>query len=190
MSKCRIINGRFCRRFIKAPKTKVTRPTSDIVKQSLFNILIHRFQIDFSEFCVFDCFAGSGSLGFESISLGCQFGIFIEADSIAINCLNENIRNLGIEKFVKIKYSKIELIPDKYFLNLSNQFKNILIFMDPPYKDKNLLLTQFEKFKNIFTTKNWMFVVETDEDLFQNTEFLVHKVKFGNTFINVFKNFK
>ncbi len=189
MSKCRIINSRFRRRFIKAPETKTTRPTSDIVKQSLFNTLIHRFQIDFFEFCVFDCFAGSGSLGFEAISLGCQLGIFIEKDSIAINCLNENVKILGIEKFAKIKHSKIEQISDKYFLNLSNQFKNILVFMDPPYKEKNLLLTQFERFKNIFATKNWIIVIETGEDLFKDTEFLVHKVNFGNTFINVFKNF-
>ena len=76
MSKCRIINGQFHRRFIKAPDTKSTRPTSDIVKQSLFNTLIHRFQIDFSKCCFFDCFAGSGSLGIEAISLGCQLGLF------------------------------------------------------------------------------------------------------------------
>lgn len=189
MSKCRIINGQFHRRFIKAPESKVTRPTSDIVKQSLFNTLIHRFQIDFFEFCVFDCFAGSGSLAFEAISLGCQLGILIEENSTAINCLNENIKNLGIEKSAKIKHSKIEQISDKYFLNLSNQFKNILVFMDPPYKEKNLLLTQFERFKNIFATKNWIIVIETGEDLFKDTEFLVHKVNFGNTFINVFKNF-
>lgn len=189
MSKCRIINGRFNRRTIKAPETKYTRPTSDIVKQSLFNILIHRFQIEFPKFCVFDCFAGSGSLGLEAISLGCPQGLFIDSNLIAINCLNENIASLGIEKFAKTKRLKIEQLPNKYFINFSNSFNNILIFMDPPYKEKTLLLAQFDRFKNIFNKKNWLIVIETDENIFDNWNLLVHKVKFGNTFINIFKNF-
>lgn len=189
MSKCRIINGQFKRRFIKAPETKLTRPTSDIVKQSLFNVLIHRCQIEFSEFCVLDCFAGSGSLGFEAISLGSPSGLFIDSNPIAIRCLSENIINLKIENLARTKLSKLETIGDEYFISFSNLFKNILIFMDPPYKEKSLLLTQFNRFKNIFSSKNWVIVIETDENIFDESNFLIHKVKFGNTFIAIFKNF-
>lgn len=189
MSKCRIINGQFHRRFIKAPDTKSTRPTSDIVKQSLFNTLIHRFQIDFSKCCVFDCFAGSGSLGIEAISLGCQLGLFIDSNLIAIKCLGENIRSLQIEKFAKLKYSKIESIPDNYFLKFSDSFECVLLFLDPPYKEKLLLLSLFDRLKSIFFKKKWIIVIETDDNIFDGAEFLAHKSKFGSTFINIFKNF-
>lgn len=187
MKRCRIINGGFKHRFIKAPETSLTRPTSDIVKQSLFNVLIHRFQIDFSKFCVIDCFAGSGSLGIEAISLGCKLSLFIDSNLIAIKCLNENIKSLGIENIAKIKFSKIESISDKYFVNFSQDFENILIFLDPPYKEKTLLIAQLNRFKTIFSKKHYLIVVETDEDILDET---AHKIQFGNTVVNFIKNFE
>lgn len=191
MSKCRIINGRFGGRFINIPKTNLTRPTSDIVKQSLFNVLIHRFDVDFSQFCVIDCFAGSGSLGLEAVSLGGINCLFIDSNEIAIRCLYGNVQALGLlDDQVCIRRALLEKIPDSYLLNFTRDFKNVIIFMDPPYKEKMLLLKQFERLSRIFFDKHFIFVIETDiSDIIEDNKFLLHTTKFGNTFINILKNF-
>ena len=56
----------------------VTRPTSDRVKETLFNIIQHGFNVDFSKISFLDCFSGSGAVGLEAISRGCSIVSFLE----------------------------------------------------------------------------------------------------------------
>ena len=75
----RIVAGKFRGARIEAPKGLVTRPTSDRVRQALFNVLEHGApRFDFEGARVLDLFAGSGALGLEACSRGARFALFIE----------------------------------------------------------------------------------------------------------------
>ena len=121
----RVTGGKFKSRKLIYPKTKATRPTSDMVKLAVFNML------DISSGVVLDLFAGSGSYGIEAISRGASFAYFIDYNQEAINVINENIKALEIKnetKVIKTTYEK--------FLK-TNQTKFDYIFLDPPFDFKN-----------------------------------------------------
>src|SRR5438477_10186799 len=88
----RIIAGKFRGRKILPPEGEATRPITDRVKQSLFDILTPR--IEGSR--VYDCFAGTGSMGLESLSRGAASSVFFERDREALKLLRENIDELGV----------------------------------------------------------------------------------------------
>lgn len=139
----RIISGRFRGRVIKMPDSKLVRPTTDKVKESLFNILIN--QIDFDGIKVCDIYAGSGSLGLEALSRGAAEVHFIEKNFPVQKNLAENIKALGAEKDCRI--FKMEAVA---FSKVAVHDKYDLILADPPFfKDdihavvKNLLENNF-----------------------------------------------
>lgn len=184
MNKGRIINGFLKRRIINTPNSHNTRPTSDIVKESIFNILTHRLNIDFENTYVVDMFAGSGSLGIEAISLGAQSAIFIDSDRIAIDCIRSNLTNLGVVNLAKIYMKKAEHISDKTILSFLETAKKVLFFLDPPYKDKQLLFSQINRLKLLLKEKeNVTFVIETNEDLNIPNINVIYKKQYGDTHV-------
>src|SRR5262250_426224 len=88
----RIIAGEFRSRPILAPKGEATRPITDRVKQSLFDILSPRIE----GARVYDCFAGTGSMGLECLSRGAIHATFFEADRSASRRLKQNIQTLNV----------------------------------------------------------------------------------------------
>jgi len=78
----RIVAGRFKGKTLDAPKGMGTRPTTDRVREALFNVLTHGApEIVFDEMRALDLFAGSGALGLEALSRGARFALFIEEDA-------------------------------------------------------------------------------------------------------------
>ncbi len=76
----RIVGGKFEGRIFRPSKNFRSRPTTDIAKEGLFNILENRY--DFSNKQILDIFSGTGSIGYEFISRGCQFATLVESDFI------------------------------------------------------------------------------------------------------------
>lgn len=124
----RIITGTAKGRKIKAPEGLNTRPTSDRVKESLFNILNNKVNINGAK--VLDLFAGTGNLGLEALSRGALNCIFVEHDKKTYNILNENIKTLGFNDIAKV-YNQDSFA----FLDFLNKLKQKfdIIFLDPPY---------------------------------------------------------
>src|SRR6266576_6207130 len=90
----RIIGGQFRSRLILGPEDdRTTRPITDRVKQSLFDIVTPLLE----GAIVYDCFAGTGSMGLESLSRGAKQAFFFESDRSALGRLKKNIRSLGVE---------------------------------------------------------------------------------------------
>ncbi len=122
----RIIAGEFRGRKLLAPEGDVTRPITDRVKQSLFDVLTPH--IDGAR--VYDLFAGTGSMGLESLSRGANHVTFFEADRSALERLKKNIAALKVEE-------QSQVIPGDLFkwfgTNVPPQRAN-LIFLDPPYR--------------------------------------------------------
>ena len=133
----RIITGNLKGRKILFPDDKKTRPLRDLVKESIFNLIQHsqKFNVKIKDSNVLDLFAGSGSFGLECLSRGSKKVVFIEIYFQAIKTLKTNIYNLNIDK-------KCEVI-EKDFLKEPENFKYLnekfnIIFLDPPYKEKNI----------------------------------------------------
>ena len=130
----RIISGKFrSRKLIKFNKEGI-KPTTDKMRESIFNIVISYLKINeknnnlpFEKFNVLDIFAGTGALGLESISRGAEHVTFIEKSRDNLSVLYKNIDHLNVSEKVKIikrSISKVKKIDGKFDL----------IFMDPPYQ--------------------------------------------------------
>jgi len=127
----RIVAGQFKGRPIRAPKTNATRPTSDRARESLFNILAHAdWAPALEEARVIDLFAGSGALGFEALSRGAAFSLFVETAHAARGAIRQNIEALGLFGITRIhRRSAIDL--GEKPAGLGRPFD--IAFMDPPY---------------------------------------------------------
>ena len=132
----RIISGFFKGRKILEPKDEKTRPLKDLTKESIFNILKHsnKFDINFNNSIILDLFSGVGSFGIECISRGAKKVVFIENYKNTLLILKKNLSNLATVDNYEIIEKNI--YTENFNENLNDRFD--LIFLDPPYKDKNL----------------------------------------------------
>ncbi len=125
----RIVGGKFRGREIVGPSTPDTRPTSDRVRESIFNILAHGIA-DFSleDARVMDLFAGTGALGLEAISRGAKFCLFVEDGTEARGLIRRNADGCGVIGQCKIwRRDATDLGPS------APQSPYTLVFADPPY---------------------------------------------------------
>lgn len=137
----RIISGEFKGRKLQPPKNLPVRPTTDMAKEALFNILNNRYYFD--ELKVLDLFAGTGSISFEFASRGCEDITAIDAH---YNCVK------FIEKTSEAFQMDINVIKGDCFkfLESSKQAYDI-IFADPPY---NFSIEQFSSIPNLVFSKD------------------------------------
>lgn len=132
----RIISGYFKGKKIFQPRDLKTRPLKDLTKESIFNIIVHskKFSINLEDSNILDLFSGVGSFGLECLSRGSKKVVFVENYNGVLPILKRNISNLKITKNVKILEE--DILNNFLKINLEDQFD--LVFMDPPYKTKNL----------------------------------------------------
>ena len=133
----RIIAGKLKGTTLYIPKDKNTRPLKDVVRENIFNLLIHSSKIlfQFEQSNILDLYAGTGSFGLEGISRQANSVYFIEKEKSALKILEKNIEKLSIKK-------KTTILPNDVFSSIRkkniSEIKFDLIFCDPPYKDKNI----------------------------------------------------
>ena len=131
----RIISGNFKGKKILDPKDSKTRPLKDLTKESLFNILVHsnKFNVNIKNSRILDLFSGTGSFGIECLSRGAKHVTFIENYEEVLPILKKNLDNLNIGE-------KYEIINQNIFSNITLKAKKKfdIIFLDPPYKEKNI----------------------------------------------------
>ncbi|GAD58033.1 16S rRNA (guanine(966)-N(2))-methyltransferase RsmD [Brevundimonas abyssalis] len=93
----RIVAGQFRGRAIVAPEGQGTRPTSDRARQAVFNVIEHAsWGRNLDSARVIDLFAGSGALGFEALSRGAAFALFVETDDGARGAIRDNMEAFGL----------------------------------------------------------------------------------------------
>jgi 16S rRNA (guanine966-N2)-methyltransferase len=122
----RVIAGEFRGRKLLPPEGDVTRPITDRVKQSLFDILTP----DLPDARVYDCFAGTGSMGLECLSRGAAAATFFEADRSALERLKKNIAALGVQKQSTVVAGDLF----RWFDKGTPHEKVDVVFLDPPYR--------------------------------------------------------
>lgn len=120
----RISAGQFKGKHLKIPSSSITRPSSDRLRQAVFNILSN--MVSFNGLHVLDGFAGSGALGLEALSRGAVKVVFCESNSLVQKVLKENILNT-----VKTDPEHVAIAHDFFELKVDPPFD--LVFLDPPY---------------------------------------------------------
>jgi 16S rRNA (guanine966-N2)-methyltransferase len=127
----RIVGGQYRGRALAAPSGQNTRPTSDRARQAVFNILEHAaWSRELQGARVLDLFAGSGALGFEALSRGGAFCLFVETDDAARGAIRETIEALGLFGATRIhRRDATDLGPRPGSAGAPFD----LAFLDPPY---------------------------------------------------------
>jgi len=158
------------------------RPTSDRVRESTFNLLINgKFNLSLEGARVLDVFAGTGALGFESLSRGAKWVTFIEKNSIALEILKKNIVLCKENNSFEIKQEDVTKIKK----NCGKAFD--LIFLDPPYgtgvgEQALLRLIQEE-----WISKDATIVFENDREVDLESFRTLESRKYGKTIINILR---
>ncbi|ADM09614.1 hypothetical protein PB2503_07794 [Parvularcula bermudensis HTCC2503] len=126
----RIVGGALGGRPLVAPKGRETRPTTDRTRESLFNILTHRADLSLEGARILDLFAGSGALGFEAISRGGAFCLFVDIAAGARGAIRENQMALGLAGRTRLHRRSATALGPKPS-GMGPPFD--LAFLDPPY---------------------------------------------------------
>ncbi len=129
----RIVGGRLSGRAIAGPKagagkTGPIRPTSDRLREAIFNILAHGYDDACDGARVIDLFAGTGALGLEALSRGAAFALFVDDGAQARGLIRENVEALGLGGVTRL------FRRDATKLGSADKFTPAeLVFCDPPY---------------------------------------------------------
>src|SRR5215475_1408671 len=125
----RIVGGRLGGRTLATPKSQNVRPTSERLRESLFNILAHGYDDALTGTRVLDLFAGTGALGLEAMSRGAAFALFIDDGAEARALMRQNVEALGLGGITRIfrrDATRLGAVhPNQPFG---------LVFIDPPYR--------------------------------------------------------
>jgi 16S rRNA (guanine966-N2)-methyltransferase len=121
----RVIAGSFRSRTLQAPAGLATRPTSDRLRETLFNVLAPRIQ----GASFLDLYAGSGAVGIEALSRGATSVVFVERAPAAIKMLRANLAGLGLAEGHRIVAGGV----DGYLRNAESGLRFDVVFLDPPY---------------------------------------------------------
>ncbi len=179
----RVIAGITKGRKLFAPKVKDLRPTTDRVKETLFNILGDVVK----DASVLDLYAGIGSLGIEALSRGAHFIIFIENNKVVFNYLKRNLELTGFSDKAKTLPINVEKIL-KQFIRDKRAFD--LIFIDPPYKIDFDKLIEILKDCSLILNPEGLVVLEHSKEFYAHSVeglICVKNRKFGNTCVSIYK---
>jgi 16S rRNA (guanine966-N2)-methyltransferase len=124
----RIVGGRFRGRALLGPRSDAIRPTSDRLRETIFNVLAHAYGDPVAGARVLDLFAGTGALGLEALSRGAAFALFVDESAEARGVIRANVEALGVggatRLFRRDATRMGRAAPNEPFS---------LVFCDPPY---------------------------------------------------------
>lgn len=176
----RIISGLLKGRRIIAPKKLPVRPTTDMAKEGLFNILNHR--VHFQDLEVIDLFAGIGSISFELLSRGTQRVTAVDSHQDCIKFLTKTAEELDLD---------LNIIKNDVFDFLEKtHLKADLIFADPPY---DLPVEAFQKIENIVRERSLLneegfLILEHSKHMsLEHLHTFTEKRRYGNSVFSFFQ---
>ncbi|SFN62316.1 16S rRNA (guanine(966)-N(2))-methyltransferase RsmD [Paenimyroides ummariense] len=176
----RIVSGKFKGRRITAPKNLPVRPTTDLSKEALFNILNHQFS--FHELKVLDLFAGTGNISYEFASRGAEPITCVDADFGCVNFIKKTAQEFDMD-ITAIK-------SDVYKFLERSKIKYDIIFADPPY---DFSQEQFDKiyqmiFENELLEDDGLLIIEhSTQTKMEHLEHFSNSRKYGGSIFSFFE---
>jgi|SRR3954462_10883679 16S rRNA (guanine966-N2)-methyltransferase len=154
----RVIAGRFRSRKLHAPPPGVElRPTSDRLRETLFNVVAPRTP----DSLWLDLFSGTGAVGIEALSRGARFIYFVETDKKAVRLIRKNLEELGIEENFELIQGDVA----PALRTLEEQPEEFdIVFLDPPYNAHGAYaqVLEFLAESELVTAKTWV-IAEHDK---------------------------
>jgi 16S rRNA (guanine966-N2)-methyltransferase len=147
----RIVGGKYKGRIFSPNKKFTARPTTDIAKEALFNILSNRF--DFTDKTILDLFSGTGSIGYEFISRGAEYVTFVENHFSHVRFIRQVIELLEINNAKIIREDVF-----KYLKRSKEKFD--IIFCDPPFDLPEIDIIPDSVFKSGILNDEGIFIIE------------------------------
>lgn len=176
----RIISGSHKGRALRPPQGLPVRPTTDLAKESLFNILNN--YIDFEDVRVLDLFAGTGSISLEFASRNSKMVLSVELNGRCVDYISKMATEL--------KFNNLSVIRANVFSFLSRSAGSYdVIFADPPYD-----LEEREKIPGLIFSNHWLsdegwFILEHDKSIsFKEYPFFTEERRYGKVHFSFFRN--
>lgn len=175
----RIISGTFRGRHLSPPKNITARPTTDFAKESLFNLIINRFEIE--DCTMLDLFAGTGGIGLEFVSRGAREVTAVELAHVQQNFILSCCKTLGIRNLHLVR-------GDVFRYVAACQARYDFIYADPPYALKGRTTLPDLIFERGLLTEGGMFVIEhSREDDYSQHPHFVEKRTYGSVNFTFFQ---
>lgn len=175
----RIVGGEHGgRKFNPPSKMPYTRPTTDIAKEGLFNVLQHK--LDIEELKTLDLFGGTGSISYELASRGAKDLTIVEKDAAMHEFIKKTSNDLRLENFRPVKMDVFK------FINQCND-KFDLIFAGPPYALTNIdELPKLVFEKQLLNPGGWFILEHTPRNDYKGFAFYKTEKKYGTTIFSIF----
>ena len=176
----RIISGNYKGKKILEPKDLNTRPLKDLTKESIFNIIKHssKFTVELDKAHILDLFSGTGSFGLECLSRGAKFVTFVENYKSILPILKRNLA--GLKELQNFKIVEEDILKEIEQIDFEKSFD--IIFMDPPYKEKNIevLINQI-MLKKILKKEGILIIHrhKKQNDIFPKSIEIIEQKKYG-----------
>ncbi|MCS5663074.1 MAG: RsmD family RNA methyltransferase [Flavobacteriales bacterium] len=176
----RIVSGTHKSKRITAPKNLPVRPTTDMAKESLFNILNNNYYFD--EIRVLDLFSGTGNISYEFASRGTEQILSVDQNFHCIRFIQQTAKELGFDTISTIKADVFE------FLEKHSQEHDI-IFADAPYELEGLdKIVETIFAKNILSKDGVLILEHAKEQDFSELPFFANKRRYGNVNFSFFEH--
>ncbi len=179
----RVISGTAKGHNLKSVKGMGTRPTSDRVKESMFNILAGTV----AGKRVLDLFAGTGGLGIEALSRGAKTAVFVDKCHSCCETIRENLVHTKLARLAEVMAEDVQAALEK-LSRRGHQFD--LVFLDPPYGKGLVLKTLASLEKNGLLSESSLLVAEhgRNEDISEAGSFqLIRRETYGNTALSFYR---
>ncbi len=176
----RIIGGKHKRRKIHLPVNLHIRPTTDLAKESIFNVISNNF--NFENISVLDLFAGTGNISYEFASRGVKQVHAVEMNYKLVKFIRQQVETLELP-IVKVVRDDVH-----HFLNICKK-KFDIIFADPPYNHqriKNIHKLVFEN--NLINDDGWLIIEHGQEIKLDCLDDFVEERRYGRVHFSIFSN--
>ncbi len=174
----RIISGELRGRRLNPPANLPVRPTTDLARESLFNIL--RNKVEFSELEVLDLFAGIGSISFEFISRGVKSVTSLDINPKCIDFIKESSIKLEVNNLYPIK-------SDAFVFLGKSQTSYDLVFADPPYDLKQFDIIPDLILKSFVRIGGMLIMEHAKEHKFVDNKYFIEKRNYGKVNFSFFQ---
>lgn len=177
----RVISGSVKGLRLQTPKGMSTRPTTDRVKENLFNII----RADIPDANFLDLFSGSGSLGIEALSRGATEGVFVDKSPECVKIIKGNLEHTKLFEKAAVYCADFKVALKK----LQNSQKFSLIFLDPPYDTGSLGLAIDLIGEYDLLEENGLIAIERSKNEKVASDYvkLIRDESYGNTTITLFR---